>query len=263
MKICSPSKIKTIIGTCYDKDDLIAIIHAYNKKTVICSDSKCIKSRIINIKNKSGRELHDLLSNRLNELCSNDMCWTDLDFINSISDKNLKESILYFTFKPKNTKNKTSWLNTYNINEIIEQYQDLYKHIFKFLGAQPSDFSKIIKINWKELQKSPTLGIIFNTDTHLQIGKHWVAVFINNINKTVDYFDSLGKNPNKHICGFLKHFKMYSFNINKKEYQKNNFACGIYACYFIIQRLKGLTFDEINIKLDDKIISKFRQTLFR
>jgi Ulp1 family protease len=51
------------------------------------------------------------------------------------------------------------------------------------------------------------IGVIFNTDPHNKPGVHWVAVFIDNRNKIVDYFDSLGNTPNKNICSFLKRFK--------------------------------------------------------
>lgn len=267
-KYCSPSKNKLESVICYDNNELVAIAKAYNtiilKKKTICQDNICVSTtKPINLKLNT-LELHKELSNRLGEVCSNDMCWTDLDFIKTIKDKNLRDSILYFTFKPKGTKTTKSWFNTYNINEIMQQYQDLYKKTFTFLGAQPSDFSKIIKINWKELKKKKNIGIIFNTDNHLQSGTHWLSVFIDNTNKKLDYFDSLGNLPNKNITSFLKHFKTYEFTINRTEHQKGQSACGIYSCYFIIQRLSGLSFNEItDIIITDKMMADYRSFLFR
>lgn len=270
-RYCSPSKNKLKGVLCYDNHELIAIAKAYNnailEKRTICQGNTCINSnKPINLNRNSLdiNVLHRKLSDRLSEVCSNDMCWIDLDFIKTIKDKNLRDSILYFTFKPESTKTSKSWFNTYNINEIMQQYQDLYKKTFKFLGAQPSDFSKIMKINWKELKNKKNVGIIFNTDNHLQSGTHWLAVFIDNVNKKVDYFDSLGNLPNKNIASFLKHFKKYKFNINRYEHQKGQSACGIYSCYFIIQRLSGLSFNEItNIIITDKMMIDYRSFLFR
>lgn len=268
---CSPSKNNNNNNNniCYDRSDLIAIAKAYNntlkKKQNICNNIKCISiiEKKINVKLNT-LELHQEITSRLQEICSSDICWSELDFIKSIKDRNLRDSILYFTFKPKSTKNTNTWFNTTNINQIIDQYQELYKETFTFLGAQPSDFSKIVKVNWSQLKKINNIAIIFNTDNHLQSGKHWLSVFIDNVNKKVDYFDSLGDLPNKNITSFLKHFKNYTFKINKTEHQKKNSECGVYSCYFIIQRLKGLSFEEItNRIITDKMMTDYRSFLFR
>lgn len=264
---CSPSKKPhNNIHTCYDSDDIKALVVAFNKyikKSKLCKEDKCISSKPINI-NQSDKDLYHNLKNELKMLCEYDFCWLDLDFIRHIDDKNLRDSLLYFTFRPKGLKSKRTWFNTHNINQIMEQYQDLYKESFKFLGAQPSDFSKISYIDWKEIKRIPCVGIIFNTDPHNLPGKHWLSVFIDNKNKTVDYFDSLGKLPNKNISSFLKHFKKYKFTFNKKPHQKGGSNCGVYSCYFIIQRLEGKTFEEITQKLiPDKLMTDYRNILFR
>lgn len=282
---CSPSKKTKIQGSCYDNNELIAIANAYNnvikknksicKDTGISKDNVCIKScNLIDI-NLTSLELHKELSSKLDKLCKSDMCWTDLDFIKTIKDKHLRNSILHFTFKPKfnslsskvkwSTNTKTNaWFNTFNINQIMDQYQELYKDTFTFLGAQPSDYSKVGKINWDIIKKKNNIGIIFNTDNHKQPGRHWVSVFIDNVNKKVDYFDSLGNKPNKNISSFLKHFKTYNFTINNIEHQKQNENCGVYSCYFIIQRLKGLSFEQITKRIiTDKMMTDYRSFLFR
>lgn len=269
---CSPSKVfnHKKINTCYDSIDIKHIVMAFNKyikNSELCyqknNKTSCI-SRIPINKYQSDDKLYNELSNRLKELCKNEFCWIDLPFIQRISDKNLKHSILYFTFKPKGLLSKTTWFNTTNINEIMEQYQDLYKDVFTFLGAQPSDYSKITQINWKRIKKIPYIGIIFNTDPHTEPGKHWVAVFIDNKTKHVNYFDSLGKLPNKNITSFLKHFKKYHFSFNMKEHQKGGSNCGVYSCYFIIERLKGNSFENINKQfISDKQMTQYRDFLFR
>jgi hypothetical protein len=264
---CSPSKIphKTL-NTCYDSDDIHNLVKAFNKyikHSSICKSNTCISSKPIDI-HLSDEQLYTELSQRLSGLCNQDSCWIDLTFIREIPDKNLRDSLLYFTFKPKGLRSKRTWFNTNNINEIMEQYQDLHKDKFEFLGAQPSDFSKISVINWKKIKQIPYLGIIFNTDSHDKPGSHWLAVFIDNTHKTVDYFDSLGKLPNKNIASFLKHFKKYQFTFNKKEHQKGGSNCGAYSCYFIIERLKGKTFEDITKKLiPDKMMTDYRDYLFR
>lgn len=264
---CSPSKTPhKYLNTCYDSQDIKSMAIAFNKyikTSKVCKENTCISSKPIDT-NQSDTELYAQLKKELDILCDNDFCWLDLEFIRHIDDKNLRDSLLYFTFKPKGLKSKRTWFNTHNINQIMEQYQDLYKDTFHFLGAQPSDYSKITHINWKKIKQIPCIAIIFNTDPHNQPGKHWLSVFIDNETKTVDYFDSLGKLPNKNISSFLKHFKKYKFTFNKKAHQKGGSNCGVYSCYFIIQRLEGKTFEEITKKLiPDKLMTEYRDFLFR
>jgi hypothetical protein len=264
---CSPSKIShKSINTCYDSDDITAIATAFNKyikTSTICKDDICISSQPIDL-NIGDEQLYKELTNRLSILCDKEFCWTDLHFIQEIKDKNLRDSILYFTFKPKGLPSKKTWFNSNNINEIMEQYQDMYTDTFTFLGALPSDFSKIAIVDWKTIKKTPYIGIIFNTDPHNKPGTHWIGVFIDNKKKTLDYFDSLGKLPNKNIASFLKYFKNYQFTFNQKEHQKGGSNCGVYSCYFIIQRLKGKSFEDITKKLiPDKMMTDYRSFLFR
>ena len=267
MNYCSPKKNKNN-KSCYDFNVLIALAKAYNKyikKKNLCKDKTCALKKEIIINNKSALELHTELDYRLNKICKQEYCWIELDFINEITDKNLKEQILNYTFKPISPKGKYSWLNTHNIEQVLHQYEECTKN-FKFLGAQPADFSLVQKINYNNLFKIKKLGIVFNTDNHNKPGKHWVSVFINNTNtkKNIEYFDSLGNKPNKYIQDFLNHFKNYNFIYNKIEFQKGQSNCGIYACNFIIMKIKGYSFNEIiSMNLTDKIMTDYRQELFR
>lgn len=264
---CSPIKNKRN-STCFDTDELIAIIEAYNnyiKNYKVCLNGSCILSKRIDIKGKTKHELYQSIKRRLQAICPEEYNWLDLDFINSIPDKNLRDSILYFTFKPKGTIKKYGWLSTTNIDEIMEQYQDIYKEVFNFIGAVPSDYNDIVDLNYETLKKKNTIGIIFNTDPHDKPGQHWVAIFIDNINESIEYFDSLGNKPNKNMTLFLKNFKNYKFKMNTKILQKGNSnECGLFSLNFIIEKLKGKTFiDIINSGINDKIMRKYRSYIFR
>jgi hypothetical protein len=279
MTICSPKRTQelgTNSNSCYNNNELIAIAKAYNQALlndgVICnlsnsSNKTCSQPKLIKMSNNIN-ELYKELSDNLRKLTKKggEDSWLSLDFINNIKDRNLKESLLHFTFKPIGPVKENDWLNTSNINEVEQQYLDLYKSKnFTFLGAQPSDYSKIKRINYTHLRKSNNyIGIIFNTDPHNKPGVHWVSVFIDNRNKIVDYFDSLGNNPNKNICSFLKHFKNYHFNFNKVKHQKAGAQCGVYACFFLNQRLKGITMADINKQIiSDKMMIAYRKEIFR
>lgn len=289
--ICSPNKSHelNLVGknnsSCYNDNELKVIARAYNeaisKYGYICnvplthngstgevSEKICSKSKLIKISNNYN-QLYKDLSNNLKVLTKDksEDSWLSLDFINNIKDSNLKDSLLHFTFKPIGPKKENDWLDSTNINEVEQQYLDLYKSKhFTFLGAQPSDYSKISRINYKNLKSNNYIGIIFNTDPHNRPGVHWVSVFIDNINKTLDYFDSLGNNPNKNICSFLKHFpkKIYHFNFNNVKHQKSGSQCGVYACFFLNKRLQGKTMTDINKQIiSDKMMIDYRSEIFR
>lgn len=274
--ICSPTKSKQQRETqsCYDNNELKAIVNAYNqailKDGYICnlSEKTCSNLRLIKISTDYNK-LYKELSYNLKDLTNNkrEDSWLSLDFINNIKDNNLKNTLKYFTFKPIGPNKQNEWLSSTNINEVEQQYLDLYKSKnFTFLGAQPSDYSKISNVNYHNLKNSNYIGIIFNTDPHNKPGVHWVSVFIDNRNKIVDFFDSLGNSPNKNICSFLKHFstKTYSFNFNKVKHQKAGVQCGVYACFFLNQRLLGITMAEINKEIiSDKMMIEYRKEIFR
>ena len=274
--ICSPKRSQELNTrqntSCYNDTELKAIVKAYNqtisKNGYICNQSEksCTKPNLI--KNGTYDELYKQLSNNLAPLTKNksEASWLSLDFINNIKDNNLKNSLINFTFKPISPKKENDWLSTTNINQVEQQFLDLYKSKhFTFLGAQPSDYSKIAKINYKNLKESHNyIGIIFNTDPHNKPGIHWVSVFIDNRNKILDYFDSLGNHPNKNICSFIKNFKNYHINLNTVKHQKIGSQCGVYACFFLNKRLQGKTMADINKQIiSDKMMIDYRSEIFR
>ena len=54
------------------------------------------------------------------------------------------------------------------------------------------------------------------------------------------------------------------FKINRTPFQKGNNNCGVFACYYIIQRLLGYSYKEIKSQmLTDKMMTNYRQLLFR
>lgn len=274
MSYCAPNldNIKDYY-TCFKKDELIDIANSfndyYNKK--ICNNKKCIIKEPIIISNKTKEELWNSIYNRLKPLCKTEYCWLDLQFIKKISDKDLKNKIMHFTFKPKTTLKFNSWLNTSDIDAILLQYQKMYKN-FKFVGALPSDFYKIKKVDYNSILKYDKVGIVFNLDSHNQSGSHWTAFLIDNDTKTLEYYDSVGKEPNRNIKKFInkvytflsKNGHEYDIKYNTIQHQFKNNECGVYSIHFIIKRLKGLSFEKITSNIiKDKKMNKFRNKIFR
>jgi hypothetical protein len=269
MNYCSPNKkFDSNLKTCYEHKDLQDIAKAYNKfRKSVCLENTCVKFTIIDttlFKN----ELYKELQKRLEGI--QEYKWIELEFIKSL-DKSTREKIQFFTFKPKPIKTKRTWFNTDNINDILQQYQlkvneQNGENYYKFLGAQPSDISRLINFNWNELQnKYKYVSIVFNIDKHTRPGQHWLCCFIDNVTKTVEYFDSLGHQPNKYIREFLLNFETdYTFKINKIAFQDKSNLCGLYACWFTILKLEGNTFEKIQeMNVSDKEMYKYLDKVFR
>lgn len=259
---CAPNKMKNDnlkSKTCFDYDDLVEIAKVYNKYAKNDSDFKKIELSKKYTKNL----LWNSLYNRLKNKCKDEICWIEQPFIDKI-EKSKKILLTQFTFKPKAPKGTYTWFNTTNINDILYQYQILYKQ-FIFLGAVPCDITRIFKFNFKKLKSNTRfIGIVFNTDKHNKGGQHWVAAFIDNSKKNIDFFDSLGNKPNKYMKEFFNHFEDYCFYQNNVIHQKGNSNCGVYSCFFIIQRLKGKTMNAINSRIiSDNEMTKYRKILFR
>jgi hypothetical protein len=263
-------------SSCFSRDELVEIAKYYNTFSQICKSKKqCIPVKIIeNIDLKSKDTLYTDLLSRFQKLCKNDeSCWVDLDFIDKIQDVKFVHNLKYFTFKPKMSGGRWQWLNTMDINFVLQQYQ-LVDPQFYFLGAQPSDFLefKPDPINLDDLrqQNIKHIGLILNTDPHHKPGSHWVAIYIENL-KTLEYFDSTGDLPNKHpyikrcLTKLKKIFglKKKDISINTKIHQTGSSECGVYSIYFIIQRLLGNDFTEITETIvQDKEMNLFRNFIF-
>lgn len=268
--VCAPNVKYNF--SCFEIGELEEIAKAFNKyiqKNNVCKNKNvCVPRKLIDIGSKSKKELWTSIYKRLNKICRYEYCWIDQEFINVIDDKDLREKIHYFTFKPKMTKDPFGWLSTEDINKVMSQYQELYES-FYFVGALPCDFYDHTKMNYKEILKYKRVGIVFNLDTHDKSGSHWVAFLIDNDINTIEYFDSAAKSPNKHIKKFIamvkeKTGKKYNYLQNDIVHQKKNGECGVYASYYIIQRLRGKTFYQIKNKVvNDAKMNVYRRTIFR
>ena len=213
MSYCAPSIDIKDHYTCFEFHELKTIAKSFNDyiaKNKSCPVKRgsrkngisCNPKRPIKIENKTKRELWFSIYNRLKYLCPYEYCWVDLDFINGLDDKDLQEKLQWFTFKPKMTRTQNAWLSTQDINNVLQQYQDIDPS-FKFLGALPSDFYKVTRVDYSKIFDHKRIAIVFNLDEHDQPGSHWVAFLIDNKSKTLEYYDSAGKRPNRNIQSFI------------------------------------------------------------
>ena len=227
------------------------------------------------------------LENKLKE-CSDQKCWTSLSFIKNNDD-------LKLAFKPTGPAGQFDWLSTTEINECMERIMKIYSN-FLFIGAVPIDIEDLNQfgvrtLDYNKLKKigKTQIGIIFNLDEHYKSGSHWVAFFLDTLNKRIYYSDSAGKPPDKRVKRLVKKLAetwyqhdMQNMNINKKkislpidsymnpsgpntleqkydikfntmQHQYGGSECGVYSTNFIIRILRGDDFNTIHqIRIPDK-----------
>ena len=90
-------------------------------------------------------------------------------------------------------------------------------------------------------------AIVANTDKYGTKGTHWVGIFVPDSN-SIEYFDSFGETPNNDLKIFLSNYK--KIKTNKVKIQNSlDISCGPYVIYFLMQRCKGESFENIIKKL--------------
>jgi hypothetical protein len=280
-KFCAPYvKSRTTISnrhirSCLSRPALIRLVKTWNSNNPLDK----IKS-----KGASNSLLWMALNKRMRSSCGNgkEYCWLSQQPLKTL--KGTKELDVYKPDMPKEWyNNPDEWLNTLDIQAIMKQYEQTYKR-FKFIGPVPMDFDsklsfghcvvdELCNLDMARLYKSgiKQLGIIFNLDKHNQSGSHWVALFCCLDRCGVYYWDSYGMEPSPEVLELMNRLKAkcesmgYKIEpkINKIRHQYKNSECGVYCLHFIIQLLKGKSFDHItkNIISDDQML-EYRNILY-
>lgn len=264
---CAPGKGDG--KSCFTTEQLRKIARAWNQKHSNGQNK-------IDLKLKRD-QLWDQVWKRLSDRCGTEYCWVDQDFVRSTQDPEL----LNHTFRPERPLGRYQWLSTNNIHEAMKQYEHAHPD-FRFIGAVPMDFADVMphvgKLAVAKLYKKGVrkIGIVFNTDPSHKPGKHWIAMFIqlNPNQPVISYYDSFAIcPPPKAIRDLVDHIKRdmqgtfnreFVVNCNRVRHQFAETECGTYSMYFILESLRGKSFNQISntIILDEEMNQK-RDLFFR
>lgn len=253
------------IKSCLSLQALKRIAESYNEK----KGKPIIKYK----SNTTKEELWKTIRKEMHAVCKSDdeVCW-----INKSGADNGGAMIMDH-FKPKKPKGKYTWLSNVDIELLMRGYQKKHKD-FRFFGPVPSDFDKIItELNGKNLKLMPDVrrvAIITNLDPHYKGGSHWTAFFMDLDARSIEYFDSVGEPPFPTMDTYMKNLKAWlkinmnldtKIKINNKVFQKKyDGDCGIWSCWYIIQRLGGRSFEEvIDSDFAEEALNKCRDVYFR
>lgn len=255
---------------CFIENDINILIQLFNKhidgKICNTSSKKCLNKKFKKIdENLTEKDKLKELQRQLKPIIKKISDIPNLSFLEYLKNNNLKLYIKfkYLLFKPEKPKQK--WLADGDINKVMFQYNNKYNDLY-FYGAVPCNFYKLNKINYQKFFTKKWSSIIINTQKYGQYGEHWTCLFIDNKNKNIEFYDSLGNNPNKYIIEFLDIlYKISNYNIfiNKIKHQKLNSQCGVFSMYYILQRLNNKSmYDILYSNINDKKMEKIRKKLY-
>jgi len=294
---CNVNNKNSLSFTCFSENDIYELVSIYNSDIANINHNKKIKNNIndkkelypiINIRDRKNnkkpiKNIYDELKNNLSKYKktnNKEYCWLKLSAFKKkfISSDNLFVPEMPTEWCANITKWRESlidapWLSNYDIDNIIEQYENKYPN-FKFLGSTPIDFRQkkynkcILNIFNDDSYKSRWLkntdssseycdynplgyknkhcfGIVFNTDKHDSGGRHWMSMYINTKTKVILFFDSAVTYSHLHpeIKKFIENIKKqykninFTFKFNNIQHQQSNSECGMYSIYFILTML--------------------------
>ena len=274
-KKCAPN-LTFENGSCIRLGILVDMVKAYNSEN--SSNQIKLHNRLETLNpQKYKKYLLKEIKNIVGDKCTTQQCWANQGFIRKMNSK-ARDELKKYTFRPEGPGGKFEWLNTFNINNVMNQYEKKYDE-FKYLGTVPMDFDNLDSLGIKNLNfdnlynKGKTkLGIVFNLDESWKSGSHWVAMYADLKKNEVNYFDSYGLPPEKRVRSLMRRVANYcenknnstcNSNHNKNRHQYENSECGVYSINFILRSLKGESFDHISqSKIPDRKINKCRKKYF-
>lgn len=241
----------------------------HNKGVCSSSESIEIMKQWLNIDINDPKKIVELAKEKTD--CNSESC---LYKKMNLSPEDLKER-----FNPQGPYNSTNWLNNTNIDQVLEKYTYKFPH-FKCVQYQMIDFKKmnteLNNVNWQDLlnKKVESFACIVNTDVSTGPGQHWVALFIDFQQFTVEYFDSAGQDPQPEILEFLIETSSELSNLSKKkwkdicvtklQHQLENTECGVYSLFYIICRLHDIPYRFFeHTRVPDEEMEAFRKSLYR
>lgn len=292
-KKCAPSK-KFEKNSCFTMDGLKDIATAFNTYVYM----KKIKGKKVIVISDDKQDLLNQIDDRLKDICDDQLCWLEQDFIKVIEHEK-REELVDNTFRPDGPKGRFTWLSTTDIDAVLNQY-DFHKD-FEFLGTVPMDFDDLPVLNINNLNFDDLydkgiykLGMVINTDEHYKSGQHWIAFYADLKKKQIYFSDSYARVPEDRVRNLVERIaiwmakKYHNFtdkpsakfmmkdkknNIeslpgidiryNQTRHQYKNSECGVYSMHFVLWLLEGKTFDEYIFKqITDDEINQFREKYF-
>lgn len=252
----------------------------------ICSDKELIGKMRSFLEKISGTRVADdkVVVEKLSEAvgCDKESCILQKSEFKehagtSLVNKNLKN------FKPEGPARNFELLSNFNIDDVLDQWDRLFKGNFLHIDFQMRDFekvrSKLATVDFaKEIKKGhDTFGVVLNTDYSTGPGIHWFCIFGDFRDPklyTLEFFNSSGNLPLPEVQTWLHRTKekleknigvqTKVIIVTRMEHQKDDHSCGPYSLFYIWCRLHGIPYQFFgNNRVPDKLMHEYRKHLFR
>ena len=287
MSFCSP--LAKDQKKCFNLEDLKIYTRIYNKyfsDKIKRSTYETINKKL---KDTLGDKKHFLWVDYLCQYCNYEEC----QLLHQITDKRLlpKKPVEWYT-------NKTAWLSNFDIEDVLTHYHKTKKYHYEFVGVFTVDFAvkdENGKCKYYENKCVPNiarsiknnikyLGIVTNLDRYDQPGSHWTSIFIVIDPKLpsygIYYYDSVGSGipklilqyfieVQKQLKDFYKNNKKCKVYVNKKQFQRSNTECGMFAITYQIRWITKLLKNKNTVEseiltqtMTDKKMIESRDKLF-
>ena len=99
----------------------------------------------------------------------------------------------------------------------------------------------------KHIKSKPKL-VLSNTDPQYKAGKHWLLFFFNEDGMTMDFFDSLGRNPEDYphpIPEFIRKWSSEVYYMPNRVQPEGSALCGHYCLYYAYSKSLGESMEDI------------------
>lgn len=117
------------------------------------------------------------------------------------------------------------------------------------------------------LDNQKTIALVVNTHpdpTEKIVGEHWIAIYGDNKNPQMEYFDSYGQPPFRDDFHRFFHHQKRPWIYNQRTLQDEaSNACGYYCLFYLLLRCRGHRMKDItlpftnNRKNNDKLVKEF------
>ena len=150
--------------------------------------------------------------------------------------------IRYFSVKPPRYMNPLSddEMSILDVQMVLDQY-------LQYID-RPVDFDTVASIE-RDLKSELSAYMKCDPSTPwarilLLRQSHWVALYVAPADHTFDrrfeYFDSYGSPPDEFVCNQISKVTRRSIITNTMRHQYDNYLCGVYCVFYIMQRIAGL-----------------------
>lgn len=274
-KKCAPSSILKD-GTCFRRNELVCLLNSALRLLDVKGPTQN------DIDQMSNEEMITIFDYFMKANIETTNSWIENpELMKHISQTCplLAESILFYRIVPSyHSSNGKGWTNNFQLSRIVRQFVAALrgtKREFAFDGAYHNKPMKVMcrqkaqclspMTNHFKLRPNVPWSIILNVTRK---GSHWIALFRASNVAPLEYFDSFGKSIPESLQSAINWLckderKPLKIIVNRRRHQYDEYSCGPFSAYFIIQRASGFEFEWFQENtISSSEMADFRDSVF-